>query len=141
MLAMSFHSLLRLPVRIALPFALVTVACSSSNSSSSKPSGPTITNIQVPPTFTVSGTQYSVQGTLTYEDDSAAITTLHEKIPMYNLDSTDAASLPESGTAEIVLGFVSSAAPASGTQVQIDVSLIDANGNESNVETVTVGVP
>jgi hypothetical protein len=130
-----FHSL-----RFALPLALVAAACSSSNSSS-KPAGPTITSIQLPSTFTVSGTQYSVTGTMTYEDDVAAITTLHEQIPMYDLDTTDAVSLPESGSAQVLLGFVASAAPASGTQVQIEVSIIDANGNESNVESETISVP
>jgi hypothetical protein len=136
MLAMSFHFL-----RIALPLTLVTVACSSNSSSPTPSNGPTITSIQVPSTFTVSGTQYSVTGTMTYQDNSAVITTLHEKIPMYDLDTTDAATLPESGTASVLLGFVTSAAPASGTQVVIDVSLIDANGTESNVESVTVSVP
>ncbi len=140
MLAMSFFHHLRFSFRIALPLALLTVACSSSNSSS-KPSGPTITSVQVPSTFTVSGNEYTVQGTITWEDDSAVITTLQEQIPMYNLSQPTSQSLPESGTASLLIGFETSAPPASGTQIVIDVSLIDANGNESNVESVTVGVP
>jgi hypothetical protein len=129
-------------VRLALPLALSAVACSGPASSSSSSEAPVIDNLQVPSTFTVSGTQYSVQGTITFHDNSADITTLHERIPAYSLDSTVAITgATEQGTAQIILGFVATSAVASGTQVEIDVSLIDANGKESNVETEMIGVP
>ena len=130
-------------LRFALLASLALVACSSGGgSSSSKGSPPVITTLQLPSTFTVSNGDYTAQGTIAFQAGSAAITTLHEKIPAYNLDSTEAVpSIGNTGMAEIIVGFVSSATIASGTQVQIDVSLIDANGNESNVETEQVSVP
>jgi predicted oxidoreductase (fatty acid repression mutant protein) len=126
---------------IALPVALSTAGCSSSASTATS-SDPVIDSLQVPATFTVSGTQYSVTGTITFHDDSAVITTLHEKIPAYQLDSTvSITGASEQGTAQILLGFVATSAVASGTNVEIDVSLIDADGKESNVEVETIAVP
>lgn len=124
-----------------LSFAVLasTVACSSGSS----PKGaPVIDALQVPSQFSVSGTTYSVTGTMTFHDDSAPITGLHEKIPSYQLDSTVALSAPTSqGTAQVELGFQAQQAIPSGTQVEIDVSLVDSTGGESPVQANTITVP
>jgi hypothetical protein len=125
-------------VRFAFVCALMNLACACS--SPSKPSSvPVIDDLQLPATFSVSGTTYSVQGTITFHDTGSTVTGLHEKIPTYGLDQT--ASVSATSPAVIVLGFQSSSAVASGTQVEIDVSLVNADGVESNVEVKQVSVP
>lgn len=126
---------------IALALAAVSAGCSSS---SSGPAGaPVIDSLDVPSSFTVNGTEYSVSGTLTFHDDTGTVTQLHEKIPAYNLDNTSVISGASAGqtTATVLLGFTDSAAVASGTVVEIDVSVLDDNNVESNVEVEQVTVP
>jgi hypothetical protein len=116
------------------------LACSSG--SSSKGPGPIIDSIQVPSSFTVSGGTYEVQGTLTFHDSGSSVTALRERIPAYSLDSQVALSSSASqGTMQVTLGFQAQGTVASGTQVEIDVSLIDAQGSESSVEVEQVTVP
>jgi hypothetical protein len=120
--------------------ALSAVACSSG--SSSKGGTPVIDSVQLPSTFTVNGSTYEIVGTLTFHDDGGTVTALHERIPSYSLDSQVALSpAVAGGTMQVTLGFTAQGTVASGTQVQIDVSLIDAQGNESNVEVQDVSVP
>jgi hypothetical protein len=131
---------LRVALSIALPVALCS--CSSSSGGSHPSSQPVIDDLTLPATFTASGSTYTAQGTITFHDPSAAVTGLREKIPSYNLDSTISLSgAGEQGTATIEVGFVAPSAVTSGTQVEIDISLIDANGGESNVEVEQVSVP
>ena len=126
------------------PFALLLVACGSSSSGGGGSSSqPVIDSIDVPGTFSVSGTTYSVTGTLTYHDDGASVTQLHEKIPAYSLDSKITISGASGGaaTATVELGFQAASALASGTVVEIDVSVLDDNNVESNVEVEQITVP
>ena len=129
-----------------IPFGLVlaatALACSSSSGGGSSSGGPTIDSISLPSTFTVTGTQYVVQGTITFHDNSAAVTGLREKIPAYGVDDTiTVPGVQGNGNAQVTLGFQATAAVASGTVVEIDVSLVDANGAESNVEPEQITVP
>ena len=123
----------------ALRVALPVIACSCS-SPSAPSTQPVIDSLTLPPSFTVAGNQYSVQGTITFHDAKGSVTSLHEKIPTYGLDQT--VTIGGVGSpATVVLGFVASSPVASGTQVEIDVSVIDDNGVESNVEVEKVSVP
>ena len=126
--------------RLPIAFALSVVACSSGGSGPS--SQPVIDTLSVPTSFTVSGTAYTVQGTITYHDDSATVTQLHEVIPTFGLDTTTTIQGAQgSGTAQIELGFQATQAIPSGTQVEIDVSVLDDNNVESNVEVEQITVP
>jgi hypothetical protein len=135
-------SLFHYAVRLSLPALLSIVACACS-SASAPSSQPVIDSITLPPSFTVSnGTQYSATGTITFHDTSVAITAMREKIPSYNLDADVALSgAGEQGTATILVGFQAPSAIASGTTIEIDISLVDANGVESNVEVEQISVP
>jgi hypothetical protein len=119
---------------------LATAACSSG--SSSKGGAPTIDSLTLPPQFSVSGTTYSVQGPLTFHDDGAQVTEMHERIPTYQLDSTVALNPAQAqGTVTVELGFQAQQTIPSGTKVEIDVSLIDSTGVESAVQAQTITVP
>jgi hypothetical protein len=125
-----------------LPFValLATAACSSG--SSSKAGAPVIDSLSLPSQFTVSGSTYSVQGPLTFHDSAGEVTEMHERIPTYQLDSTVALSPAQAqGTVTVELGFQAQQAIASGTKVEIDVSLIDSTGAESPVQAQTITVP
>jgi hypothetical protein len=113
--------------------------CSSSSSSSD---APVIDGLQVPSTFTVSGMLYEVTGTISYHDNGAAVTMLHTKIPLYSLDAkSNVMGMQQATNSPIVLGFQAPNMVASGTKVEIDVSVIDANGAESNVVVEHIAVP
>jgi hypothetical protein len=133
----------RLPRAFAVTALLAPAAGLSGCSSSSSGGGPVIDNLQVPSTFTVAGLVYTSQGTISYHDNSAAVTTLHTKIPLYTLDAkSNVMSGTQTATnSPIVLGFQSPNMVASGTKVEIDVSVIDANGAESNVVVEHIAVP
>jgi hypothetical protein len=119
---------------------LAVTACSSG--SSSKSGAPTIDSLTLPTQFSVSGTTYSVQGPLTFHDDGAQVTSMHERIPTYQLDSTVALNPAQAqGTVTVELGFKAQQTIPSGTKVEIDVSLIDSTGAESAVQAQTVTVP
>lgn len=126
-----------LPSFVAL---LAVAACSSG--SSSKGGSPTIDSLTLPSQFSVSGTTYSVQGPLTFHDSGGEVTGMHERIPTYQLDSTVALNPAQAqGTITVELGFQAQQAIPSGTQVEIDVSLIDSTGAESAVKSQTITVP
>jgi hypothetical protein len=133
----------RLPRAFAVTALLAPAAGLSGCSSSSSSGGPVIDSLQVPSTFGVSGLVYTAQGTISYHDNSAAVTTLHTKIPLYSLDakSNIMDSTQTATNSPIILGFQSPNMVASGTKVEIDVSVIDANGAESNVEVEQIAVP
>lgn len=139
---------------LGVAFALSSAACSSGGSSSSN--APVIDTLSVPSTFDVvpcgdggtglsgcsSGVEYVVQGTLAFHDDGAEVTQIHLKVPAYGLDQTqDMTGAATQASAQVVIGFVASTPIASGTVVEMDVSVIDAAGAESNVEVEHVGVP
>jgi hypothetical protein len=133
-----------IPAFVALSLSLPVAACSSSSSGGKgSGSGPVIDSVDVPTTFTVTGLQYEVQGTLTFHDDGATVTQLHEAIPVYSIDSKINVTGSAQGqtSAQILLGFQATAAVASGTVVEIDVSVIDDNNVESNVEKEQITVP
>ena len=131
----------RLPRAFAVT-ALLAPAAGLTGCSSSSSGGPVIDSLQVAPTFAVSGLVYTSQGTISYHDNSAAVTTLHTKIPLYTLDAKSNVKGTQTATnSPIVLGFQSPNMVASGTKVEIDVSVIDANGAESNVEVEQIAVP
>lgn len=126
----------------AAAFAVLAAACSSGGGGSSSPNGPVIDDISLPSTFTVSGNSYTVQGTMTYQDDTGTVTQLHEKIPSLSLDSTiPIQGVQGSTSATLELGFTAASPVASGTVVEIDVSVIDDNNVESNVEVEQITVP
>lgn len=133
----------RLHRAFAFTALLASAAGLNGCSSSSSGGGPVIDNLQVASTFAVSGLVYTSQGTISYHDKGAAVTTLHTKIPLYSLDAkSNIVNGAETATnSPIVLGFQSPNMVASGTKVEIDVSVIDANGAESNVEVEQIAVP
>ncbi len=125
-----------------LPFGLLLSAAACSSGSSSKGGAPVIDSLQVPSQFSVSGNAYEVQGTLTFHDDTGQVDAMRERIPSYQLDSTVTLSPAQSqGTVQLTLGFQAQTAVPSGTQVEIDVTLVDSTGAESAVQTQTVTVP
>jgi len=127
-------------IRVTIPLAaLVAVACSSGSSSHAS-DAPVLDPVTLPATFTVSGNKYTVQAAITYHDATAAVTTLHEKLPAYALD-TEIALPAQSVDATIVVGFEASSAVPSGTQVEVDLSVIDADGHESSVQAQDAAVP
>jgi hypothetical protein len=130
------------PGHCFLVLAVLSGLACSCGSSSSKGGGPVIDSVQLPSKFTVNGGAYEVVGTLTFHDDGASVTALHERIPTYSLDQQVAITpAAAGGTMQVTLGFTATGTVASGTQVEIDVSLVDAQGNESNVEAQQVAVP
>jgi hypothetical protein len=126
-----------------LPFvALLASAACACGSSSSKSGSPVIDSLTLPSQFTVSGTTYTVQGSLVFHDDGAEVTAMHERIPSYQLDSQVTMTPAQAqGTAQVELGFQMQTAVPSGTKVEIDVSLIDSTGAESAAQAQTITVP
>lgn len=128
---------------LSLVLAAGAVACSgTSGGGGGTGSGPVIDSVSLPTTFTVSGDQYTVQGTISFHDDGAQVTQLREQIPTYGVDTKiSVPGVEGAGNAQVTLGFQATAAVASGTVIELDVSILDANGAESNVEAEQITVP
>jgi hypothetical protein len=127
---------------LCVVLAAGAVACSGTSGGGGTASGPVIDSVSLPTTFTVSGDQYTVQGTISFHDDSAQVTQLREQIPTYGVDTKiTVPGVEGAGNAQVTLGFQATASVASGTVIELDVSLLDANGAESNVEAEQITVP
>jgi ABC-type glycerol-3-phosphate transport system substrate-binding protein len=127
---------------LSLVMAAGAVACSGSSGGGGTGSGPVIDSVSLPTTFTVSGDQYTVQGTISFHDDGAQVTQLREQIPAYGVDTKiTVPGVEGAGNAQVTLGFQTTSPVASGTVIELDVSILDANGSESNVEAQQITVP
>ncbi|HEY1691449.1 MAG TPA: hypothetical protein VGG39_04785 [Polyangiaceae bacterium] len=127
---------------LSVVVAAGAIACSSTSDGGGTGTGPVIDSVSLPTTFTVSGDQYTVQGTISFHDDGAQVTQLREQIPTYGVDTKiTVPGVQGAGNAQVTLGFQATAPVASGTVIELDVSVLDANGAESNVEAQQITVP